>query len=99
MVITGKHLIQGIGAGFIPAVLDLKVFDEVFKVHLELICPKKFFWSVLCFAILFWIWSKQKLYDHVSIQYDSKVSLRDEVFAPFKISCNVSMYNMTQKLA
>ena len=28
----GKHLIQGIGAGFIPAILNLKVIDEVIAV-------------------------------------------------------------------
>lgn len=41
-ITLGKHLIQGIGAGFIPAVLDLKVYDEIIQVSLEHACPKKF---------------------------------------------------------
>jgi cysteine synthase A len=31
----GKHLIQGIGAGFVPAILDTKLVDEVIKVSSE----------------------------------------------------------------
>lgn len=31
----GAHKIQGIGAGFVPSVLDMEVFDEVFAVNNE----------------------------------------------------------------
>ena len=35
--LTGKHLIQGIGAGFIPDVMALNMFDKVIQVSLETI--------------------------------------------------------------
>ncbi|MDR1932892.1 MAG: cysteine synthase A [Spirochaetales bacterium] len=31
----GPHKIQGIGAGFVPAVLNTKIYDEIFKVRTE----------------------------------------------------------------
>ena len=32
----GKHMIQGIGAGFIPDILNLDIIDEVMKVDDEI---------------------------------------------------------------
>ena len=31
--VAGAHKIQGIGAGFVPAVLDTKVYDEIIPVE------------------------------------------------------------------
>jgi cysteine synthase A len=31
----GKHMIQGIGAGFVPKILDTEVYDEVIKIENE----------------------------------------------------------------
>jgi cysteine synthase A len=33
--LAGPHQIQGIGAGFVPDVLNLKIVDEIFKVKNE----------------------------------------------------------------
>ncbi|MDR1159195.1 MAG: cysteine synthase A [Syntrophomonadaceae bacterium] len=33
--VSGPHKIQGIGAGFVPSVLNIKVIDEIFKVKNE----------------------------------------------------------------
>ena len=33
--VPGKHGIQGIGAGFVPAVLDTKIYDEIYKAEAD----------------------------------------------------------------
>lgn len=35
--VIGKHLIQGIGAGFVPEVLDLDLLEEVIQVSYNLL--------------------------------------------------------------
>jgi cysteine synthase A len=30
--VRGPHPIQGIGAGFVPSILNIKIYDEVFRV-------------------------------------------------------------------
>lgn len=35
----GAHKIQGIGAGFVPDVLDTKVYDEIIPVEMRTLSP------------------------------------------------------------
>ena len=37
---AGAHKIQGIGAGFVPDVLDTKVYDEIIAVENDDACPR-----------------------------------------------------------
>ena len=37
---AGSHKIQGIGAGFVPAVLNTKIYDEVIRVKNEDVCNR-----------------------------------------------------------